>query len=87
MSFPVVWAGEGNKDNPMVWEVVCWPKQERGLGLGNLILKNISIIGKWLCVSHCSLFLYDTKFSKVSAMLIGMVGMPPLHHKLLPCVC
>ena len=36
------------RDHLVSWEVCCHPKKEGGLGLGNLVSKNIALGAKWL---------------------------------------
>jgi hypothetical protein len=47
---PFLWSGvnEGKKDHLVNWESCCKPKAEGGLGLGNLVAKNLALVGKWL---------------------------------------
>ena len=41
-------AGEGKKDHLLRWEIVCRSKEQGGLGLGKIYLKNRALMGKWL---------------------------------------
>ena len=45
-----LWSGSGHdkKDHLVSWEVCYKPKNEGGLGLGNLVSKNITLMAKWL---------------------------------------
>ena len=45
-----LWSGHGGnkEDNLVRWEICCKPKNEGGLGLGNLVSKNIALVAKWL---------------------------------------
>ncbi|RVW29587.1 putative ribonuclease H protein [Vitis vinifera] len=40
--------GEGKKDHLVRWDVVCKPKEIGGLGFGNISLRNLALLGKWL---------------------------------------
>ena len=40
--------GEGSKDHLVKWEVVSKPKSKGGLGVGNLLKRNLALLGKWL---------------------------------------
>lgn len=40
--------GEGRKDHLINWEVVSRSKEKGGLGIGNLVKRNVSLLGKWL---------------------------------------
>ena len=40
--------GKGKKDHLLRWEVVCCSKEQGGLGLGKIYLKNRALLGKWL---------------------------------------
>ncbi|RVW71380.1 putative ribonuclease H protein [Vitis vinifera] len=40
--------GEGKKDHLVRWDVVCNPKERGGLGFGNISLRNLALLGKWL---------------------------------------
>lgn len=40
--------GDGKKDHLIIWEVVSRPKVKGGLGIGNLLVKNKALLGKWL---------------------------------------
>jgi hypothetical protein len=44
------WQGdnEKNKSRLAKWSVVCSPKDQGGLGIGDLEVKNIALLGKWL---------------------------------------
>ncbi|RVX22980.1 putative ribonuclease H protein [Vitis vinifera] len=42
------WIGEGKKDHLVRWDVVCKPKEIGGLGFGNISLRNLALLGKWL---------------------------------------
>ncbi|CAB4278922.1 unnamed protein product [Prunus armeniaca] len=45
-----LWEGveEGRKDHLVNWEVVSLPKENGGLGIGNLRKRNEALLGKWL---------------------------------------
>ncbi|RVW90069.1 putative ribonuclease H protein [Vitis vinifera] len=40
--------GEGKRDHLVRWDVVCKPKEIGGLGFGNISLRNLAFLGKWL---------------------------------------
>ena len=40
--------GEGKRDHLVRWDVVCKPKEIRGLGFGNISLRNLALLRKWL---------------------------------------
>ncbi|WJZ92594.1 hypothetical protein VitviT2T_011580 [Vitis vinifera] len=40
--------GEGKKDHLVRWDVMCKPKEIGGLGFGNISLRNLALLGKWL---------------------------------------
>ena len=40
--------GEGKRDHLVRWDVVCKPKAIRGLDFGNISLRNLAFLGKWL---------------------------------------
>ncbi|RVW84168.1 Structural maintenance of chromosomes protein 3 [Vitis vinifera] len=40
--------GEGKRDHLVRWDVVCKPKEIGGLGFGNISLRNLALLGKWL---------------------------------------
>nr|CAN66499.1 hypothetical protein VITISV_010636 [Vitis vinifera] len=40
--------GEGKRDHLVRWDVVCKPKAIGGLGFGNISLRNLALLGKWL---------------------------------------
>jgi hypothetical protein len=40
--------GEGRKDHLINWEVVSKSREKGGLGIGNLVNRNVSLLGKWL---------------------------------------
>ncbi|RVX20328.1 Transposon TX1 uncharacterized 149 kDa protein [Vitis vinifera] len=40
--------GEGKKDHLVRWDVVCKPKEIGVLGFGNISLRNLALLGKWL---------------------------------------
>ena len=40
--------GEGFKDHLVSWVIVSKSKKQGGLGVGNLLNKNIALLGKWL---------------------------------------
>ncbi|RVW40762.1 hypothetical protein CK203_080675 [Vitis vinifera] len=40
--------GEGKRDHLVSWDVVCKPKAKGGLGFGNISLRNLALLGKWL---------------------------------------
>lgn len=40
--------GEGKKDHLVKWEVVSRPRNLGGLAVGNIITRNIALLGKWL---------------------------------------
>ena len=40
--------GEGKRDHLVRWDVVCKPKEIVGLGFGNIYLRNLALLGKWL---------------------------------------
>ncbi|RVW66276.1 putative ribonuclease H protein [Vitis vinifera] len=42
------WIGEGKKDHLVRWDVVCKPKEIGGLSFGNISLRNLALLGKWL---------------------------------------
>ncbi|RVW81815.1 Transposon TX1 uncharacterized 149 kDa protein [Vitis vinifera] len=42
------WIGEGKRDHLVRWDVVCKPKEIGGLGFGNISLRNLTLLGKWL---------------------------------------
>jgi hypothetical protein len=44
------WQGdsETNKYRPVIWSVVCTPKDQGGLGIQDLQVKNTTLLGKWL---------------------------------------
>ncbi|RVX20143.1 Transposon TX1 uncharacterized 149 kDa protein [Vitis vinifera] len=39
---------EGKRDHLVRWDVVCKPKAIGGLGFGNISLRNLALLGKWL---------------------------------------
>ena len=39
---------EGKRDYLVSWDVVCNPKVKGGLGFGNISLRNLALLGKWL---------------------------------------
>lgn len=39
--------GEGRKISWVSWGVVCRPREEGGLGVRNLFIFNLALIGKW----------------------------------------
>ena len=41
-------AGEGKKDYLLRWEIICRSKEQGGLGLRKIYLKNCALLGKWL---------------------------------------
>ncbi|RVW49919.1 Transposon TX1 uncharacterized 149 kDa protein [Vitis vinifera] len=41
------WIGKA-KDHLVSWDVVCKPKAKGGLGFGNISLRNLALLGKWL---------------------------------------
>lgn len=45
-----LWSGsrEEKRDHLIGWDLVRRPKEEGGLGLGNIEAKNLSLLGKWL---------------------------------------
>lgn len=45
-----LWEGceEEKRDHLLKWETVCRPIEEGGIGLGNVVSKNLSLLGKWL---------------------------------------
>lgn len=45
-----LWSGYGEekRDHLVSWDLVCRPKVEGGFALGNVVSKNISMLGKWL---------------------------------------
>ena len=47
-----LWLGarEGKKDHLLRWEVVCRSKEQGGLGLRKIYLKNRVLLGKWLWI-------------------------------------
>jgi hypothetical protein len=40
--------GEGSKGHLINWDVVSRSREKGGLGIGNLVKRNISLLGKWL---------------------------------------
>ncbi|RVW53339.1 Transposon TX1 uncharacterized 149 kDa protein [Vitis vinifera] len=40
--------GEGKRDHLVRWDVVCKPKEIGGLGFGNISLRNLALLRKWL---------------------------------------
>ena len=40
--------GEGKRDHLVRWDVVCKSKEIGGLGFGNISLRNLTLLGKWL---------------------------------------
>ncbi|RVW35353.1 Transposon TX1 uncharacterized 149 kDa protein [Vitis vinifera] len=40
--------GEGKRDHLVRWDVVCKLKEIGGLGFGNISLRNLALLGKWL---------------------------------------
>lgn len=76
--------GEGRSDHLVKWEIVSRPKKYGGLGVGNLINKNLALLGKWLWtfpIEQDSLWhsIIVSKFSLHNQM----VGMLMLLWKLL----
>ena len=45
-----LWGGTGEErqDHLVSWDQVSWPRGEGGFGLGNVVLKDISLVWKWL---------------------------------------
>ena len=45
------WQGDSEKKKYRLarWDVVCRPKDQGGLGIHDLEVKNSAILGKWLC--------------------------------------
>ena len=39
---------EGKRDHLISWDVVCNPKAKGGLGFGNISLRNLALLRKWL---------------------------------------
>ncbi|RVW65169.1 Alanine--tRNA ligase [Vitis vinifera] len=65
---PFGWIGEGKRDHLVRWDVVCKPKEIGGLGFGNISLRNLALLGKWLwsqMVTSLSLEGYCTSLSRV----------------------
>jgi hypothetical protein len=44
------WQGDENKKKYRLarWDILCQPKEQGGLGIQDLNIKNISILSKWL---------------------------------------
>jgi hypothetical protein len=44
------WQGDSQKKKYRLakWSVVCWPKDQGGLGIHDLPVKNTDLLGKWL---------------------------------------
>ena len=40
--------GKGKRDHLVRWDVVCKPKEIGGLSFGNISLRNLALLGKWL---------------------------------------
>ena len=40
--------GEGKRYHLVTWDVVCKSRAKRGLGFGNISLRNLALLGKWL---------------------------------------
>ncbi|RVW59655.1 putative ribonuclease H protein [Vitis vinifera] len=40
--------GEGKRHHLVSWDAVCKPRVKRGLGIGNIPLRNRALLGKWL---------------------------------------
>lgn len=70
-----LWSGSENtvKDHLVSWEICCRPKKEGGLGLGNLVSKNVALAGKWLWrfPSHSSSLWHKIIRSKYGMHLNG----------------
>lgn len=45
-----LWEGkdEERKDHLVKWETVSLPKEKRGLAVGNIVARNMFLLGKWL---------------------------------------
>ncbi|RVX12744.1 LINE-1 retrotransposable element ORF2 protein [Vitis vinifera] len=69
--------GEGKRDHLVRWDVVCKPKAIGGLGFGNISLRNLALLGKWLWSKMVtSLFLegYCTSLSGVFLIYLDFLS-------------
>lgn len=48
MGLFIVFKGKSKKYHLVCWEVCFRPKEDKGLGLGSLVSKNISLVAKWV---------------------------------------
>ncbi|RVW24904.1 putative ribonuclease H protein [Vitis vinifera] len=71
--------GEGKRDHLVRWDVVCKSKAIRGLGFGNISLRNLALLGKWLWSQMVTLLSLEGYCTSLSGVFL-VYSMPDSGH-------